>query len=282
MALTIDKINMLEASEQHGAVVRLVRQALVSGLTDTDYQAIRSALSEADIPEHGDTLTNFPNLVLTERNVRMIDLNKAEVDLVYEHYFNEAQIADSTYGLLAGHITTNLQQKTSNLDGDGDRIILSHTFPDGTDTYQDEEGNTLEADADYPGQTVKQGGEIEYFEPQKTISLEFWKEYEEPWEIADNLIGHVNSEDWNGDDARTWLCTTVSWHIHNATADQNAYLFKLEFQHNPDTWDPTVVFIDNRNGESPLGLVQDEGIKTIEKLPEVDFEEVLKLQMQGG
>ena len=55
-----------------------------------------------------------------------------------------------------------------------------------------------------------------------------------------------------------------------------------EFQYNPDTWDPTVRFIDSVTGKPPKDLVKDVGYKTVKKMPSCDFESVMQINIQGG
>ncbi len=56
----------------------------------------------------------------------------------------------------------------------------------------------------------------------------------------------------------------------------------FEFQLNPDGWDPTVIFIDDRTGKPPPDLVPNVGYKTVTKMPACDFESVIGVDIQGG
>lgn len=90
----IDRIITLEALEKFGVIHRLVRQARVINLEDTDYSVLFSALEEAGIPASGSALGGEPNLILVERNPKLIDETTVDVDLVYEHILNEGQELD--------------------------------------------------------------------------------------------------------------------------------------------------------------------------------------------
>ena len=67
------------------------------------------------------------------------------------------------------------------------------------------------------------------------------------------------------------------------TLCSNRYFFTFEFQRNPDTWDPTAVFIDDRTQRPPANLKdnsEETGFKTIQYLPGVDFNEVIGTLLQ--
>ena len=79
----IDKIETLEMREKWGVVENVVRRALVKGLSGTDFKVMYSALEAAGIPKKGQYLDDDKgvNLYVTDRNVRMIDKDCAEVTI---------------------------------------------------------------------------------------------------------------------------------------------------------------------------------------------------------
>lgn len=277
IVITIDQITVLEAEERHGALRRLVREALVSGLDTSTWDILTSALDDSSLPQYGDYLTtsaanNAYELRLIARYVTVVDQTHARVRLTYENIIDtETDLDDPRNGLINGELRINLQQKTSNLDADGNQIILSHTWPD--------------ADPDYSNETEEQGGEIQYYEPQKTIHITGIKKTRKPWLTANSIVAHVNSEPFSGGEARTWLCTGCTWKLswHGRSPDyENRYLMNFEFQNDLDTWDPTATFVDGRTNRHPPDLVAGTGYKTIEKMEETDFNTFFEAPIQGG
>lgn len=267
MAAHIDHEETLRAVERDGVVVRVERKARVSGLEDTDYTILFSALEEAGIPAAGAALPGAPNLVLRDRNPTVVAKGFVDVDLVYEHAAGPGQNFDSPhFGLLVAEVRASVNQVKTNKDSSGNTITVQHTYPP--------------EDFDYPGLTKVQGGEIEYFQPQAVMTLRGIKSTAFPWFLARALMGAVNETDWAGYGPEEWMCTGVSWTPYDGS--NSRYLFTLEFQHNPDTWSPTVVFIDERTGKPPTGLVAGTGYKTISKHRLVNFETVIGTRVQGG
>lgn len=278
-SVKVDMVGMLEADERLGGIRRLVRKALVSGLTDTTWAAITSALDASSLPQYESHLTEDTSkqaydLVLVERRVKVIDKDKAEVELVYENFADLEENLDTPRGgYVTGEVRCNLQQKTSNLDINGDQVTVSHTYP--------------ADDPNHPSETLTQGGEFQYYEPERTIFIRGIKQTRSPWLIANAIVGQVNAYAWSGEAARTWLCTGCTWKLSWAGAysgglRRNRYYMTFEFQHNPDTWDPTVTFIDDVTNKPPANLVEGVGYGTVIKMESADFAALIGAPLQGG
>lgn len=269
LAVKIDRIEDLSLDERYGALQNLTRRFVVSGLTGTNYNDLLLALAASGIPEADSQLTGGTNLICIGRSVKMVDKGVAYVDVMYGHYHNDGQnFNDPPVGVFTGELRVNIQQINTNKDKDGNMIELEHTYD--------------EDDPDYAGLTKTQVGEIQVFDPQKTQSYQGIKQTETPWLIADQLVGKVNTSAWSGGEARTWMCIGCSWKICDATISKNRYFMSFEFQHNPSTWDPTVVFIDDRTNRPPKGLVEGTGYKTVEWHEGVNFESIIGTSLQGG
>ncbi len=266
----IDRIDQLEATERYGVVVRLVRRARVIGLDASgDYQVLMEALTEAGIPASMTPLTGAPNLVLVERNPKLNDDRTVDVDLIYEHALNEAQdLNNPPFGIVIGECQASLNQVTSNLDENAETITVQHTYP--------------ADDADYPNQLKKQGGEIQFFQPQLTLKYQGAKFTISPLLVARSIVGCVNSRQWGGGNVAEWICTAATWKFLDVNSSPNRYLFTFEFQFNPDGWSPTVVFIDDRTGKPPANLVEGVGYKKIDKHVQVDFEAIIGARVASG
>ena len=192
-----------------------------------------------------------------------------DVELVYEKFNNEGQSIDSPpNGVMTGSVRASVQQLTTNRDREGVVVSVEHTWPSD--------------DKDYPGRTDTQGGEFTVYVPQRTFEVIGIKDTNRPWLIGNALIGKVNDGPFMGNPAREWMCMGASWTIEDAAVSNNRYQFVFEFQHNPDTWDATAVFIDARTGKPPPDLVEGEGIKRVEVHESENFEAVLKTRLQGA
>jgi len=277
--VTIDHITTLETQERNGALRRMVREAQVSGITATTWAALTEALDDENLPQYGDHLTedisdNAYDLVLVERNATVIDKTKVKIVLVYENFVDlEEDLTTPRGGYVTGEVRTNLSQKTSNLDINGNLVETQHTYP--------------ADDPDYPSETKVQGGEFQYYEPQRTIFIRGIKTTRTPWLIANKINGRVNSVPFSGELARTWLCTACTWSLSwagrvSGGSRQNRYNMNFEFQFDPDTWDPTVTFIDDRTNKPPPDLVANVGYKNVTKMPEADFDALIGAPIQGG
>lgn len=268
------RTSTVECSEKHGAIVRLVTVSRVVGIVDTSLAALLTALGTAGIPAAGSGLAGFANLVLVSRDPQIVDDDPGTFDVTLTYEVISAETASGQSfdapidDVIVGEVRVDVQQVTTNLDGQGNQITVSHTFP--TD------------DPDFPdGNLITQGGEVNVFIPQRTFTIRGIKNLARPWLLANSLIGRVNSTAWSGEGAREWLCTGATWKIHDRSGP-NRYLMEFEFQHNAETWDPVVVFIDSRTSKPPPNLIEDVGFKKVIVLPEIPFESILGSRMQGA
>lgn len=271
ISVKIQHTSLLEARERHGTAVRVVMRYRVIGLTDASYLALFSALDESDIPNVGSKLPGAPHLTLAERNPKLVDSDQGtvDVDLVYEPFDDEGQnIDDPPYGVLTGSVRASVQQLTTNLDKDGNTITTTHTWPSD--------------DPDWPGRTDVQGGQVQAFIPQKTFAIQGIRKLQRPWIMANAIIGTINIGSFAGGNAHEWMCVGITWKIVDATPLANRYHMSFEFQHNPDTWNPSVVFIDPRSQLPPKDLVDGDGYKTVRVHKEASFETILGTRVQGA
>lgn len=274
----IDEITTLEMKEKWGVVTEVKRLAIVTGLSGTSWATMYQALTAAGIPIRNSFLEGASHLHLVDRNVKMIDKDKAHVELVYGMYNDRGQLLEwfGEFGngqwgqnAVAGKMAVSVEQKKTNLYREGgwgeeQLIYLEHTYES--------------SDPDYGGQTKKQTGEIDVYLPQRNFTIEGAKYTGSPWRIANDLIGCVNQFFWMGQAPYTWMCTEVTWEHR----EQPAFFMTFNFQHNPDTWNPTAVFIDDRDNKPPRGLVPGVGYKYIRYHREVDFNAALGFAIIGS
>lgn len=261
----IDHIETLQMREKWGTIVSVRRMAIVVGLSGVDWSVMYDVLDQAGLPKYGDYLDSDrgSHLALTDRDVRMVDKDKAEVDLTYGHFNDRGQRLFYEHGTvidrnIAGRMQASVVQKRTNLYREGgvgaeQLITVQHTYP--------------ASDPDYGGQTLTQTGEVDVSLPQKTFMVEGIKETYQPWNISDALVSGVNDSIWLGKPAHTWMCTEATWEYR----DQGKYFMTFTFQNDADTWNPTAVFIDDRTDRPPEGLVEGVGYKYIRYHKEVNF-----------
>lgn len=262
----IDIIETLEMKEQWGVLVGVKRQAKVIGLTGTTWETMYDALEAAGLPKYGEYLDDDrgAELALTDREVQMIDRDKAVVDLTYKHFNDAGQnlfpqnLDEMEDRSVAGKMTASVVQKETNLYREGGSgpetlIKVTHTYPD--------------TDADYGGKTITQTGKVQVFIPQRTFTVRGIKSTAAPWNMAEALVGAVNNAIWLGKPKHTWMCTEVTWDYRM----RGQFFMEFQFQHNPDTWNPTAIFIDDRTGRPPEGVVPGLGYKYIRYHTEVNF-----------
>lgn len=202
--------------------------------------------------------------------VAEVDSNGAVTDLVILQH-GEYEVEPSN---TPGAVTPLTLRSTGRPNGTGFtidfevdhkiQITVQHTFP--------------ADDATHPNETIVQGGEIKFQQVQSNFRFSGIIDTATPWFIEGSLLGHINSVRWKGKDPYTWLCTEVHY---EALVPFVRYKFNFEFQHNPDTWLPIAVFIDERTKNPPPGLVEDVGWKKIHKQPEANFDSIFQAYFEG-
>ncbi len=267
--VSADCLGNLEAKMRFGRLVRLVRRFRVRNLVDTDYKVLLSAIVAGGVPAPGAPLTNAPNLVVTDHDVRLVleDPHVADVDVTYETADSEGQNLDNPpFGVIACEVSTTIAQTTSNLDIDGNTVELQHTYPDD--------------DPNFPGETIKQGGEFSVFQAQSELKIPGIKHTSTPWLLERTIKNTTNRSAWQGGEPGTWMCTSIERKLADVSGPR--FFMTFVFQYNPDGWDPQIRFVDSVTGKPPTGLVDGVGYKTVRKYQQVDFEAIIGARVQGG
>lgn len=127
------------------------------------------------------------------------------------------------------------------------QVAVGHTFP-GTE------------EASLANKTFFQTGEITIMQPQETYTVGGFTFTPEPWNIASSIIGKVNDSGWMNHSSDEWMCMEVEWEAIFVGAQ---YKMRFQFQHNPDTWQPTAIFADQRTGKPPVNIVDGFGRVTV-------------------
>lgn len=267
MAVALDHISLLEAHEVNGTIRRMTRRARVTDVDiGIDYHALNAVLNEVGVPALHSTPTGveFAQLILVARKPKLLhDPSCWDIDLDYEHILEgpNQNLSLPTFGTIFGKTKVSVQQKTTNLyreNGIGDQktITVSHTFPS--------------LDSKNPGKAFSQGGEVTIYQPQRNLHFSGHYATPFPWVLANYLIASINSSTWVGQGETEWMCVEVAWELMKL----GRYQFEFNFQHNPDGWNPTAVFIDEDTGRPPVGLKKDVGYKVVPYHRKRDFNAV--------
>lgn len=303
----IDHIETVDSEEVNGVVHSLTRLYRVTGLANTDYTVLWSALSNVNpapgIPKFGDTLpavgatSPFSALVLTRRATKLVDHDKGTVDvtLKYEHILQGPNQNLARPANLAGLIYTkgkcSVREKATNFYhpyGLKDGTIIPNPTPDGTVSLGTAPsvktrivvGHQYIDDPELGRQYKEQLGEIKVPFPESNAQFEGYLTVINPVAYAQNLIACINSKVFMGQAERTWLCSEISWQV--LRPDKNLYRFGFEFQNNPDTWDPDVVFLDSRTNLPPSQVVLAVNTEAATGVLSMQFSPVTGLPIPAG
>lgn len=258
---------VIEATEHKGRIQTLRREAQITGITATGaVGVINEMLGATGLPAKGSAIVVGSDVLrLVSREPRRgDDIGSGRVTLVYERAEGSSEEGTGSVPTLRGG--SSLKQVETVYDGNGDQIVLSHTWPaTHKGVYPD---GTPKADT-----TETQGGTIRVLVPMSRLSGAFQKATASPGALTESYIGHVNSSTWQGGAARTWMCTQADFELVDDTVSPPLYEFRFTFERDPETWDndTTARFVDPDTGEPPDGLALGEGIKKVEFYPEKNF-----------
>ena len=277
----IDRVDTLNFTEKLGVIrtmTRKVRVILDPSTRPTDFTALSQALKVC--PAVWSTLANegYAALVLVERSPSVAEGEPSCIDVIlkYEH------ILDGPNQILSGNLTnqavfgnnkpalyskgrSSVVEKTTNFyypygDTSQPRILIQvgHEFTKG-----DQGLPSLIINNQTNPYSSFQGGEVSIPFPQENFSVSGVVATFDPHSIARMFVGKISDRMWIGKPANTWLCTEAKWEVIDPVGRPGPgggkipiYKFDMEFQYNIDTWNPTVVFNDQRTGRPPHDVVE--------------------------
>ena len=303
--VNLDTLRDIAAEERGDVIFALQRSVQVVALdpdSATDaVDVVQEALNAVNLG-YGDSAGTDKNLILTKRTIRMIDLDKAEVDVFYEHV-SETELQDITNpknGNLIFRIESKLESIETSVDRTGNPIWVKYAYPDGTGTYVDPSSGTLPAGIKYAGQTIRQGGKVSVRVPTKTaslvgllqpISVALQEGIQSAAQgIAESILGRVNQGDFLGGKDGRWLCTAadyVPWDFNVKGNPVYKWRFAWEYKNEgyflPDGktadtdriylgWNPQAVFIDEETGKPPCNWkTQTSAYSFVDWYEKIDF-----------
>lgn len=273
MKAFVDRVDDLSCQEKHGVIRGLTRKARIrfedGDNRPKDFSILRAGFAaiEADpyklFPYSTLDADGYKSLVLIERNPKLLDNDPSWLDitLVYEHLLDgpNQQLIDPASGIIFGKGRCSITQKTTNFFypfGDHTKgkvqILTAHTF---SPKDMGVAGQVLNPDLPY---TITQGGEVSIPFPEGNFQCQGVIRTGNPWSVAYTFINAINKDEWLNGPPQTWICSEVQFEILEAYPPgvhvRPLYKFGFEFQYNEDTWNPTVVFNDQRTGRPPADV----------------------------
>lgn len=258
----IDRVDTLEADEDRGILERLVRNVRVGGLVTADWRVLTEALTSVGLAA-GSSPAGEPDLILIRRTPKLVPGTRSFVDVrcEYERF--------DTTPRWEGDVS--VVQVSDRTDKDGNPVKLTYTYPD-----------------DYQHDPLLAGQEVSVVAEYSTTKVlvertgEFMIQMSDPVSYGETLVNRVNDATWKGSPARTWKITGIQFTLFDNTASPPWYRARVRIVKDPDTWDPTVAFVDPNTNEHPPDILDDDGgdppvllhpdaIKTITRLEETNF-----------
>jgi hypothetical protein len=279
--VSLDSVEQMEGTERLGVYRSLTRKVKIriktTAVRPSDYTILDFAMSEPGVPQPFDSLAGakppYDALVLVERHPKIMDDPWwVEALLKYEHILDgpnqEFLPAGNPFGMpggnpvqtLYGEGETSMVEKTTNFyfpfgdqTNDRQQIVVSHTYSDKDWQAVGHPDGTWN-NVSLP-RTIIQGGEIKLPFAQTNFRVWGYTKVTDPWTIENKFAGKINALTWLSKPPFTWLCSRVTWKIldpkYIPQRPVATYAFQFQFQYNSDTWNPTVVFYDERTGRPP-------------------------------
>ena len=250
-----DLVGTTSLTEEDGVKVDMVREYLVTGLTRADWAVLDEAIDTAGVP----TVNTSPNVSgATYNNLKMVARTADQVPGTTDTVRVRCRyipVGRTSYNFIFRG-GTSLNQVQTSVDGWGNAVSTSHTYPGG------DVGPPSKA-----SQTDTQGANMTVLAPETTYSAEGITNTDYPDRLTRQWVGWVNSDWWAGDAPGTWLCTHVTFEAHDITQSPKQWKFLFEFQYDGTGWQPSVIHIDERTGKPPANLVAGVGVKTVAWYP---------------
>ena len=235
----------------------VTRSGVISGVAGEGTDAyLVNAYNDAQMPAYGSAHPTIAGIILLDISIEPMPCNKARVVLSYRVPDPIEQPVDETgtgQGLI--EISARSVQIQTEKDRDENQISVAHDF-----------SATEEPDREIE----RQGGVVSSMAAQ-TVLRQTRTESAHSLSISLTHINTINELEAWGFPAETLLCTKVA-----STSNDGGltYSVSYEFQHDPNKWTATAVFIDPRTGRPPDALATtgaNAGIKEVDLYHVSDF-----------
>lgn len=249
-----DTITDIEVQEDRGAIIRLVRSAIVTDLAGPPAGRLVEAAGAAGFPAVNTPPSGYgmDGLRLLKRTIKINPLDNTKADVLLEygpyHEMNLVWQVDSSSG-----------QIQTERDAAGNPLTVSYTYPADYVIPQ------------YAGQTLTTGASASVMSSEATMRGEARVLTDFPYTITSLFNNAVNAFPFNGGLARTWLCTHCGAQLLDQGTRPRTWLFSFVLQWRPFGWDQHYWFVDPNTGKPPSDLVYGTGIKPLTWYPELHF-----------
>lgn len=237
----------LSVVDRQGTIESARRTFLVTGLVSTNYEIIGEALNTSGVPQYGDSFPGNDNIIVVNRNARVLDEDNNR-KVVVEVEYTTLGLEDGNYRF---QCSTSISEDSTSGDVNGNLVSLSYTYPVDYENPQ------------YAGLTSTQAAELTVYRPESTLSTTGITATSNPNGIVDSWAGYLNSDQWQGGAAGTWMCTRCDWVPHDLDASPPKYKFTFEFQKKRASWTQTAYFRTDDTGKIPSDLVSGVGYKRV-------------------
>ena len=282
-SLIADIIEGVRWQEEDGTVTAIDRAFMVTDITapgaadvpdhggglgpplgfPTRDEVMRYALDNSDLPAPGRPHPIESHLFVTKRVPKIIGPRTVMVTVTYA--IPGGGSFDPPFGDFALSGGSSVEQV--------ERALHNQTQPDGATS-----GQQIVVEYQPPGAdtAIKQNGEITPFEGRAVMSFRAQIATQAPWAIVSSWVNMVNTGSFfpyaPGAASRTWLITDMDYELLSSSNPLGAPLYEmtLTMRHNPNTWDPFVIYIDPETGRPPADLLN-VGYKTVKWHFEDDF-----------
>jgi len=208
MAISTLTIEGSQLTDEHGEYVSASASIVISVSATALGGYFTTALANPLVPQIGDALdATTPDLLCVRRTPTIIgDAGGTfrTVRIVCEYQLQRQQSGVEALPIRGG---ASLTQVTTQKDRAGETLKLQ---------YKDDE---IVAEATVP---VIRGH----------FAVELVESTNDPYDIANDWVNHINSDGWKGGAPGEWLCTNVEFQQLNINADPKVWTFQYEFERN--------------------------------------------------
>ncbi len=241
----ITTLSMVERPLTGGGTMstELIREARVTGLTDTDYYVLQQALDSIGLII-GTSAGGHESLILVERRPRLLSGHPDVVDVILRYEQRGLTLDSVPEGVFVMEGGAGLNQITTQRDRAGDPLTVNYTYPA---DYALDEG--------LRGKTVDQVGDVQVGMPAATLRLAGRLIAQQGDDETAPRVGKINNEPFRGRPEGTWLCSNgeFSPYYYGAAGGQSVFEFRFSLEHNEFGWDPDKWYRDPRSGRMPVG-----------------------------
>jgi hypothetical protein len=216
-----------------------IMSVMVSGVSGASWPLLAAAAIAAAGYSIGDEFPLDANCLLQKITPVALSTDVVKLTLNYARETSSVNfIADDV------EVGASIIQTDTNIDKDGNEMFLSYEYPIGYKRSPHDEALAAAVPSGNIGHTASkmtpQG--IWTVNKVETITREALKSK------VKKYVGAVNSTSFDGDAARTHLCTRI--HGKSQVSDPGKYNITYEFQFKDNTWDEVGVFIKD-DGKPP-------------------------------